>query len=127
MMIGDVPRQREGEHFQACPYSQEGATIPGVVEEMKCLLSAGPRWHPFRSYHTAKLYYVSLQTAQANSNIRQKNPDLTVYHMAVPQQLYQGRGYAAHQVFPTETVLRMAEAHVSQALRWRRIYPTLLL
>ena len=34
MVIGNVPRQREGEYFQACPYSQEEATIACVVEEM---------------------------------------------------------------------------------------------
>jgi hypothetical protein len=78
MTIGDVPRQWEGEYFQACPYSQEGATIPGVVEETKCPLLAGPHWHPFRSYHTAKFYYVSLQTVQANSNIHQKKTDPTL-------------------------------------------------
>ena len=69
MAIGNVPRQREGEYFQACPYSQEGATNPGVVEEMKCLPTVGLRWYPSRSYRTTKPYYVSLQMAQASSNV----------------------------------------------------------
>jgi hypothetical protein len=113
MVIGNIPRQREGDCFQACPYSQEGATIPGVVEEMKFLPAAGFHRRPSRSYCTAKSYYMSLLTAQVNGNVHQKNPVLMVYQMAVPRQFYQGLHHAACQVCLTETVLRMAEAHVN--------------
>ena len=41
MVIGNVPRQQEGGYFRAFPYSQEDATIAGVVEETKHLPTVG--------------------------------------------------------------------------------------